>query len=164
MHLVTSSVTDCLRYYVSYNIIILHLDKYFDCLAQKIIASYIEWKLLKENNKINPNSKLFTFFADSEIKKMLSTIREIFYKNNLKIYIVYSKTENLHATPVPFEGWISDFDKFKKKIVNLIKKNSKYFIITDFNLNFDNFVVKNGIKYGIPSGLEIEFLQTLRSK
>ena len=162
MHHVSSSVTDCLRYYISYNIIILHLDKYFDCLAQKIIASYIEWKLLKENNKINPNSKLFTFFADSEIKKLLSTIKEIYYKDNLKIYIVYSKLENLHTVPIPFEGWISDFNKFKKKIINLIKKNTKYFIVTDFNLNFDNYIKRGEIKYGTPNGQEIEFLQSLR--
>ena len=149
-------INNSIIHYYSHNIIIFKLDDYFSHLFNKIILRFAEWDLLKK--KINLNSKQFKFFAELELQNLIETVKVLYNKENIKIYMVSSPFKFQEKL---YDGWIDDFEVFKKKILNFLKKKTKYLIILNKDIRFENFVFKNNINYGIPTGEEIEFLQTL---
>lgn len=150
-------INDCLIYYATYDIFILKLNPYINIIANKIFQKYADWNLIEK--KINVKNKLFNFFASSEIDYLISSIKEIYNKENVKIFIVFTKNEIDQAK---FDGWFTDYTFFEKKIFNILKKKTKYLKIIKNNLKFTNFITQKNKKYGIPTGEEIEFLQNLR--
>ena len=158
-------INKCLIYYTNYNIIILNFDKYFDSFINQIIKNYFDWNFLEK--KINPQSKLFKFFLETELDKLILTVKEIYNKENSKIYIVYTpslkQTDDTSKEKL-FLGWLSDYNLCLKKTLYFLKKKTKYLKCNSKNLNFTNFITRKNINYGVALGEEIEFLQSLLDK
>ena len=158
-------INKCLIYYTNYNIIILNFDKYFNSFINQIIKNYSDWNFLEK--KINPRSKLFKFFLETELDKLILTVKEIYNKENSKIYIVYTpslKPTDDTSKEKLFLGWLSDYNLCLKKTLYFLKKKTKYLKCNSKNLNFTNFITRKNINYGIALGEEIEFLQSLLDK
>lgn len=145
-----------LVYYIHQRVIIFPIHEYQEILVGQIVKNFIEWDLL-DTKLITCREKYFKYFLEKELDSILDTFRFIFSDLNVKILTVYNNKELSEES----KGWFEDSSKFNKTLVKILKQKTKYIKI----LNKDNLLFINtegeykGIKIGIPTGGEIEFLQ-----
>jgi len=149
-------IKDYLVYYLHQRVIIFPINEYQEVLIDNIIKNFLEWGLL-DNKVISCKEKYFKYFLEKEIDSILDSFRMMFSDLNVKILTVYKNVE----VSDPYKHWFEDNTRFSKALITTLKKKTKYFKeIKKDNLLFINTEGKfRGIKIGIPTGEETEFLQ-----
>jgi hypothetical protein len=149
-------IKDYLVYYIQQRVIIFPIQEYQDVIIDNIIKNFLEWGLL-DNKNISCKEKYFKYFLEKEVDSILDSFRVVFSNLNVKILTIYKNTEINES----YKHWFEDDSRFNKILIKTIKKKTKYFKeVKKDNLLFINTEGKfQGIKLGIPTGEEIEFLQ-----
>ena len=154
-------IKDYLLYYIPQRVIIFPINEYQEVIIDNIIKNFLEWGLL-DNKVISCKEKYFKYFLEKEIDSILDSFRMMFSDLNVKILTVYKNIEVGDS----YKHWFEDNTRFSKVLISTLKKKTKYFKeIKKDNLLFINTEGKfKGIKLGVPTGEETEFLQKTLAK
>jgi hypothetical protein len=154
-------IKDYLVYYIPQRVIIFPINEYQEVIIDNIIKNFLEWGLLY-NKVISCKEKYFKYFLEKEIDSILDSFRMMFSDLNVKILTVYKNIEVGDS----YKHWFEDHSQFNKVLVKTLKKKTKYFKeAKKDNLLFINTEGKfKGIKLGVPTGEETEFLQKTLAK
>lgn len=157
----SEKIKDFLIYFPQKGIILFPIHEYIPIIANTIINDYDEWGLL-ENKVISQKEKYFKFFLEKKLDKLLESFIILFRDLNIKIYTVYNK--NYKVLPIHTKI-IPDIDKFYNTIIKTIRKKTKYISKVDENCDLSSHEGSyRGIKIGISSGENLEFLLNMEEK
>jgi hypothetical protein len=156
----SEKIKDYLIFFPKERVILFPIHEYFPIIANTIIKDYDEWGLL-ENKIITQREKYFNFFLEKKLDKILESFILLFRDLNIKIYTVYNK--NYKIVPI-HKKYIENIDNLYNNLIKKLRKKTKYIKKIEESCNFNNFEGHfRGIKIGIPSGENIEFLLNLQS-
>ena len=156
----SEKIKDYLIFFPKERVILFPIHEYFPIIANTIIEDYDEWGLL-ENKIITQREKYFNFFLEKKLDKILESFIILFRDLNIKIYTVYNK--NYKIFPI-HKKYIENIDNLYNNLIKKLRKKTKYIKKIEESCSFNNFEgCFRGIKIGIPSGENIEFLLNLQS-